>query len=522
MGKRSDSDQELPPLPRLKPKSRSTSSPSKKKPPKRKAETQDRSLVLWIGIAAAVIVPLLGLGGWMLWSSGGTSIEAPAQAPAGVAAKPPDENLRDAVFVRVEGSQVIAETEMLGVMKPVTLPVPLRDLHRWEKLAAGQKFHLKTHQGPATKYTRKINGVISEDVVPGAVSLSVADAESILPPADPQVLAEFERTLPVAEAIQKAADDAAPPPNVDTPLLLALCWPERAEWIAAAKIPAGADVVYKNSDFETRVKVFRWLRARPEVKLGDYLPGLLRSLELETRRGLLPEKRLTVLCELFQNLTTDDLIALLFSEDADDIPVTVLPVMNRQAQLDLISGEDSWLTKLLTDPRAEAFSKTHAVQYNALFMAGGSRWSTPAEIFVFEPATFKFSSEQQRIQWVRAMRHFPDPWPMDWMQAIDMCLWSPPDNDQQRALVKAVLQTLIAGADRCPKLPRHLLWRLPDPGEHGELAFQALAAFVPVLAKLPEEQKREAHVDLSQNRPKDMTPAAAQIYDQAIAAAAER
>ncbi len=383
MASKSGRESELPSLPPRRSKTGSGSGTKSmraaKSAPKPKPTTVKFGLLCLVG-AIILAVPLLAWGLWAMWP-----IEIASRDELETAQPKANKDPGEVTFVKVEGNIVQAEREYWGGKMMISVIIEPQHLPRWVSVKPGMKFRVRFVEGPGTINTYRGDRLIDWETaanpkpgsigpvtitddgrtrkvyIPGGSDGYPIDANSFLPPADPQAWADYQQAIAarnqakaVVEAASNHTDDQGPPENTETALLLALCWPERADLIAAAKLPAEVEPLYKRSLLETRVKVAGWLKDRPDVQPSEYLPGVLAVFNGES--AVAPaDSMLTSACQFLDALPPDELVKLLLTEQAEKIPLSLQRIVNHQQRLRVPNDAADWLAKVLADPRAEPF-----------------------------------------------------------------------------------------------------------------------------------------------------------------------
>ena len=362
MARHPQRDSDLPSLPPKRSKARkddSAKSKSAGRATARPRQSAGNLGVLWLVIAGVIAVPLLAFGVWLVWPkdiSSRADIES-AQHEVKMkelASKHPDE----AIFLKLEGNVVHAERESSFGKRPLEIPVGADMLPRWACAKPGLKFHVRAMSASNTLITYRDK----QEVARSDFYYEFPDLDRYLPPADPQVLADYERPLAVARAAWNRTEDQNPPENAESSLLLALCWPEREGYIASAKLPIGVEKFYRESQIDTRVKVAGWLKSRPDIKPEDYQPGVLAVFASENENTMPGDYWFESTCQFLDSLPQDDLVQLLLSEHAAKIPLSLKRTVTYQLQKRTPKGKGHWLANLQGDPRAETFMRKFVEQ----------------------------------------------------------------------------------------------------------------------------------------------------------------
>jgi hypothetical protein len=299
-----------------------------------------------------------------------------AKTPTTAKANP--DGTYNAVVISREGSHVRVEVDAaIGKLITQIVVQPI-DLPRWLNVQPGLKLKVRTVEAPTGRIatyrgdrlidwetaTRPQPGttgtlVLSDDgrtrrvYEPDGYDVVPVDLDQTLPPVDPNVQAAYGQALGALNIASEMKIEDGPPEQVPTPLLLAMCWPERDDYLKAANLPDELYRVYRRVNLDTRAKVASWLRSRPEVSPTDYTPGVLVYFLDEKPNTAPGPSILKDWSDFLESLPQDDLVALVLCETSQQIPLSWRHLLESQIRSPIPEG--GWLRRLHADERAKPF-----------------------------------------------------------------------------------------------------------------------------------------------------------------------
>lgn len=348
---------------------------TKKRPTEPPPEPQSRLPIIIAGIVAGAMI-LLAI---FLVVISPKEIESRADllAKTPTATKTNPDGTYNAVVIGREGSYVTVEVDAtIGKLTEKIAVQPI-DLPRWLNVQPGLKLKVRTVEGPGRIVTYRGDRLIDWETAtrpqpgtagpltlsddgrtrkvyePGGYDVVPVDLDQTLPPVDPNVQAAYGQALGALNTASEMKTEDGPPEQVSTPLLLAMCWPERDDYLKAANLPDELYRVFRRVNFDTRVKAASWLRARPEVSPVDYTPGVLAHFLDEKPNTATGPSILKELSDFLESLPHDDLVALVLCETSQQIPLTWRHLL--EGQIGAPIPEGGWLRRLLVDERAKPF-----------------------------------------------------------------------------------------------------------------------------------------------------------------------